>query len=71
MSELVAVITEKDGGKVLQIQIPLQKATPSGSGKTLVVATTNGNKKTDNLIDGQHVFVGVNAYIKPPEAKAA
>jgi len=47
----------------LVITLPLQTPTPSASGKTLVVATTKGNIKSDALIDGKPVTVGVNAYI--------
>lgn len=48
------------------IRIPLNK-TPekSASGKTLVVASSHGNKVTDVKVDGKEVTVGVNAYIKP------
>lgn len=48
----------------LVITLPLQTPTPSASGKTLVVATTRGNIKTDVLINGKPVTVGVNAYIE-------
>jgi hypothetical protein len=48
----------------LVITLPLQAPTPSSSGKTLVVATSSGNKTTDAKIDGKEVVVGVNAYIK-------
>ena len=52
----------KDGNLVLTL--PMQTPTPSASGKTLVVATTSGNKTTTVVIEGQPVIVGVNAYIK-------
>ena len=52
-----------ENGKLI-ISIELQKPTPSASGKTLVVATTHGNVTTDCVIDGKHVVVGLNAYIK-------
>lgn len=48
----------------LVITIPLQTPTPSASGKTLVVATTGGNKTTDIMIQGAPVVIGLNAYIK-------
>lgn len=48
----------------LVITIPLQAPTPSASGKTLVVATTSGNKETDVKVDGKNVTIGLNAYIK-------
>jgi hypothetical protein len=48
----------------LVIRLPLNK-TPvlSSSGKTLVVASTHGNQKTDAVVNDQPVIVGVNAYI--------
>jgi hypothetical protein len=51
-------------GNNLVITIPLQAPTPSASGKTLVVATTSGNKETEVKIDGKPVVIGLNAYIK-------
>ena len=51
--------------KVLHIEIPLHAPRPSSSGKTLTVASSNGNKETEARIDGKPVIVGVNAYIKP------
>ena len=50
-------------GDMLVIRIPIEKATPSASGKTLVVASTRGNKKTDVQIDGKDLYLGVNAYV--------
>ncbi|MCX7391744.1 MAG: hypothetical protein D4R77_05740 [Planctomycetaceae bacterium] len=51
-------------GDELVIRIPLNaKPERSASGKTLVVASTHGNKETDCVIDGKKVTVGVNAYI--------
>jgi hypothetical protein len=52
-----------ENGRLL-INIELQTPTPSASGKTLVVASTRGNVKTDCIIDGKPVVIGLNAYIK-------
>jgi hypothetical protein len=51
----------------LVIRLALNK-TPvlSSSGKTLVVASTHGNQKTDAVVNGQPVIIGVNAYIVRP-----
>jgi hypothetical protein len=51
----------------LVIRLPLNK-TPilSGSGKTLVIATSHGNQPTEAVVNGQPVIVGVNAYIARP-----
>lgn len=59
-------MTARIEGKELVIRIPLNDPPrPSSSGKTLVVATSNGNKLTEATVNGQPVIVGVNAYIKP------
>lgn len=57
-------MTAKIVGSKLVIEIPLN-AVPvlSTSGKTLVVASTHGNKVTDAQIDGKNIVVGLNAYI--------
>lgn len=48
----------------LVVRIPLnQPPVPSTSGKTLVVASTRGNKQTEVEVDGQPVTLGLNAYI--------
>ena len=52
----------KNGNLVLTL--PMQNPTPSASGKTLVVATTNGNKTTEVQVNNKSVIIGVNAYIK-------
>jgi hypothetical protein len=53
--------TIKDGNLI--VAIPLQTPTPSASKKTLVVATTHGNCKTDVQVNGKPVTVGLNAFI--------
>jgi len=50
-------------GDMLVIRILIKKATPSASGKTLVVASTRGNQKTGVQIDGKDLYLGVNAYV--------
>ncbi len=48
----------------LVIRIPMENPPqPSASGKTLVVASSRGNQKTDVLIDGKPITIGLNAYI--------
>lgn len=50
----------------LIIRIPMTKPTPSASGKTLSVASSHGNQKTDCELKGHGaITVGVNAYVKP------
>lgn len=51
-------------GDEMVIRVPLnEKPERSASGKTLVVASTHGNKETDCVVQGKKVIVGVNAYI--------
>lgn len=56
-------VSIKNGNLV--IEIPLITPRPSGSGKTLVVATSGGNVVTTAIVNGKAVTVGLNAYIKP------
>jgi hypothetical protein len=49
----------------LVLTLPLQKPAPSATGKTLVVATSHGNQKSEVTVQGKPVHIGVNAYIKP------
>ena len=48
----------------LVIRVPMQEPRPSASGKTLVVATTSGNKITEATVNGKRVIIGLNAYIQ-------
>jgi hypothetical protein len=52
----------------LVIRLPLNKPPVlSASGKTLIVASTHGNQRTDAVINGQPVVVGVTAYVAKPK----
>lgn len=52
-------------GKKLLIEIDLDEPRkPSASGKSIVVASTRGNKTTELIVDGQPLVVAVNAYVK-------
>jgi hypothetical protein len=61
---IIMALTAKIESNRLIISIDLETPTPSSSGKTLVVASTRGNKETDVMIDGKPVIIGLNAYIK-------
>ncbi len=57
-------MTAKVVGNKLVIEIPLNSApVPSTSGKTLVVASTHGNKVTEAQVNGRNIVIGLNAYI--------
>ena len=54
--------TLKDGQ--LTIIIPINDPPiPSATGKTLVVASSRGNKPTEVQVNGKPVVIGINAYI--------
>lgn len=48
----------------LVIRIPMTEPRPSSSGKTLVVASSGGNKATTATVNGKPVIIGLNAYIQ-------
>jgi hypothetical protein len=50
-------------GNKLIIEIEMQPPTVSASGKTLVVASSRGNKTTEAKVDGKPIVIGLNAYI--------
>ena len=54
--------TLEDG--FLVVRVPLNpRPVRSGSGKTLVIASTHGNQPTELEVDGKPVIVGLNAYV--------
>jgi hypothetical protein len=52
----------KNGTLIITIQ--MQQPTPSATGKTMVVASSKGNKATSAMVDGKPVIIGLNAYIQ-------
>ena len=58
-------ITTKVTGTKITITIDVAKATraPSSSGKTLRVASTQGNKAVQ--VKGVDIMLGINAYVYP------
>jgi hypothetical protein len=51
-------------GNELVIRIPmLSEPTRSKSGKTMLVATTNGNVMTEATVNRKPITIGLNAYI--------
>ncbi len=53
----------KDNKLVITIDMN-PKPVPSASGKTLVVASSHGNQRTNATMNGKPIIVGVNAYIR-------
>jgi hypothetical protein len=65
MTATAKKLTATIEGEFLVIRVPMNaKPTPSSTGKTLVVASSHGNKQTEVEIQGKPVIVGVNAYIQ-------
>lgn len=52
------------GKLVITIDAITENMPASASGKSRVVATTNGNVTTSVIVDGKPVVIGLNAYIK-------
>ena len=64
MNTTAKKLTASIEGDFLVIRVPLNPTpTRSATGKTLVVASSHGNKQTELEINGKAVIVGVNAYI--------
>lgn len=60
----VTASIDKSGTK-LNITIDINTpARPSKSGKSLVVASSNGNVTTTAQYDGKPIIIGLNAYVK-------
>ena len=49
--------------KELILTLPLEKAVPSRSGKTLLIAGTHGTIATDVLYRGRQVVINANAFV--------
>ena len=54
----------KDGKLLIEIDADITNPRPSKSGKTRIVASTNGNISTSAMVKGCPVTIGLNAYIK-------
>jgi hypothetical protein len=66
MTATAKKLTASIEGDFLVIRVPLNPTpTRSATGKTLVVASSHGNKETEVQVQGKPVHVGVNAYIHP------
>lgn len=61
-------IKGKGKDKKLVVELPVNEYI-SRSGKSLVVASTNGNKPTECEYKGQNIVLGVNAYIPRKDDK--
>ena len=65
----VTIQPGKDGKPdQLVIRLSINKeGTPSATGKTIVHASSRGNKPTGMDVNGHDLIVGVNAYSYPEE----
>lgn len=58
-------VTIDEKKKTLTVEMQLEDPRPSGSGKTMVIATTSGGKVSDAKFNGKAVTVNLSAYFKP------
>jgi hypothetical protein len=64
MAQIKASLDSKKNPQELTLVIPLSKPTASKSGKTMMVASTNGFQVLDGImVDGKTVKVSINATI--------
>lgn len=57
-------VTYNKDTQTLTITIQCSTPRPSASGKTMVIATTGGNRPTTATYDGKPIIAGVNAYVR-------
>jgi len=50
---------------ILVIELPLEKPRPSATGKTLLVASTRGVKRSTARVNGKTISIVANAFIFP------
>lgn len=66
--ETTATIEGSGADRVLVIRVPMnERPVESASKKTMVIASTHGNKELELEYEGKPVTVGVNAYFKKPK----
>ena len=53
----------KAGNLVIEIEAETKNPAPSASGKSLVIASTRGNKPTELEVNGKKVVLGLTAYV--------
>jgi polysaccharide deacetylase 2 family uncharacterized protein YibQ len=59
-------VTAEVKGNQIVITMPFDpKGTPSKTGKTMVVASTNGNQKVKAKGYDKEISIGCNVYFKP------
>ena len=60
MAKLIANVIK---GKLI-IEVPVNEPLVlSKSGKTMLVASSHGNQKTNAEVDGKQITIGLNAYV--------
>jgi hypothetical protein len=62
-------IKVKYDGEILKIYLPLEKPHASKSGKTMLIASTYGVKRTTVEYEGRQIVVVANAFIYPKDTK--
>lgn len=49
----------------LMIELPIEKPRPSATGKTLLIASTRGVKRSSSRYNGRTVSIVANAFVYP------
>lgn len=57
-------VTLKGNKLIIEIDANVSDPQPSSSGKSRIVASTNGNMTSSVMVQGKPVIIGLNAYIK-------
>lgn len=60
---MTAEIKTVNSISVLIVTVPISPR-PSASGKTTVIASTNGNQPSAATHEGKPIIIGLNAYVK-------
>lgn len=56
-------VTSKNGKLLIELDMNETAPPDSKSGKTLLVASSGGNQKTEIMVKGKPLYVGVSAFI--------
>lgn len=67
--KMTVEVVKKGKKKVMVITMPMNKhgEVESKSGKSWVISSSGGNKATGLDLNGDEIFVGVNAFCKKPK----
>jgi len=50
---------------ILRIELPIETPRPSASGKTMLIASSHGVKRTNVFVKRKEISIVVNAFVYP------